>query len=151
MLFSGCTQQSAPVHFSSNSSTGIGVTMAVREPIRIDSRRTTKAVFEDHLALAAKGVVAEDLLRNYNEDCIILINSGEYRGHAGARKLADQLEREMPEAKFEYTTKLVSGRFAFLEWSGTSQTNSVRDGADSFVIENGKIVAQTIHYTLIAN
>ena len=28
---------------------------------------------------------------------------------------------------------------------------SVQDGADSFVIENGKIVAQTIHYTLIAN
>ena len=125
--------------------------MAVREPIRIDSRRTTKAVFEDHLALAAKGVLDEDLLRNYHEDCVILINSGEFRGHAGARKLADQLAREMPEAKFEYTTKLVSGRFAFLEWTGTSQTNSVRDGADSFVIENSKIVAQTIHYTLIPN
>jgi hypothetical protein len=24
----------------------------------------------------------------------------------------------------------------------------VRDGVDSYVIENGKIVAQTIHYTL---
>ncbi|HEU5414262.1 MAG TPA: nuclear transport factor 2 family protein [Candidatus Angelobacter sp.] len=125
--------------------------MAIREPIRIDSRRTAKAVFEDHLALAAKGVVEEDLLRNYHEDCVILINSGEYRGHAGARRLADQLAREMPEAEFEYTTKLVSGRFAFLEWTGSSKTASVQDGADSFVIENGKIVAQTIHYTLIAN
>lgn len=125
--------------------------MAMREPIRIDSRRTAKAVFEDHLALAAKGMVEEDLLRNYHEDCVILINSGEYRGHAGARRLGDQLAREMPEAKFEYTTKLVSGRFAFLEWTGNSKTASVHDGADSFVIENGKIVAQTIHYTLITN
>ena len=96
-------------------------------------------------------MVEEDLLRNYHEDCVILINSGEYRGHAGARRLADQLAREMPEAEFEYTTKLVSGRFAFLEWTGSSKTASVQDGADSFVIENGKIVAQTIHYTLIAN
>ena len=88
---------------------------------------------------------------DYHEDCVILINSGEYRGHAGARRLADQLAREMPEAEFEYTTKLVSGRFAFLEWTGSSKTASVQDGADSFVIENGKIVAQTIHYTLIAN
>lgn len=125
--------------------------MAVREPIRIDSRRTAKAVFEDHLALAAQGLVEEDLLRNYHEDCVILINSGEYRGHDGVRKLAAQLAHEMPEAKFEYTTKLVSGRFAFLEWTGSSKTATVQDGADSFVIENGKIVAQTIHYTLIAN
>jgi hypothetical protein len=123
--------------------------MALRKPIAIDSRRTATEVFEDHLALAAQGILEEDLARNYHEDCVILINSGEYRGHAGARQLAHQLEREMPEAKFEYITKLVSGRFAFLEWSGTSRTSKVSDGVDSFVIENGKIVAQTIHYTLI--
>ena len=123
--------------------------MPVREPIPINSFRTTTDVFEEHLALAAKGVVEEDLARNYHEDCVILINSGEYRGHAGARKLAAQLQQEMPEAKFEYTTKLVSGRFAFLEWTGTSRNSTVQDGADSFAIENGKIVAQTIHYTVI--
>jgi SnoaL-like domain len=122
--------------------------MAIREPIPLDSRRCAKQVFEDHLALAAKGILDEDLLRNYHEDCVILINSGEYRGHAGARRLAHQLEREMPGANFEYITRLVSGRFAFLEWTGTSRTSTVKDGVDSFVIENGKIVAQTIHYTL---
>lgn len=123
--------------------------MALRDPIPLDSRRAAKEVFDDHLALAAEGVLEEDLARNYHEDCVILINSGEYRGHAGARRLARQLEQEMPEAKFEYITRLVSGRFAFLEWTGTSRTSTVEDGADSFVIENGKIVAQTIHYTLV--
>lgn len=123
--------------------------MAAREPISIDLHRTAKEIFEDHLELAAKGVLEEDLARNYHEDCVILINSGEYRGHAGARRLAHQLEREMPEARFEYITKLVSGRFAFLEWTGASRTSTVKEGVDSFVIENGKIVAQTIHYTLI--
>jgi hypothetical protein len=92
----------------------------------------TKAVFEDHLTLAAKGVVEEGLARNYHEDCVILINSGEYGGHEGARNLAAQLEQEMREATFEYTTKLVSGRFAFLEWTGTSKNSIVQDRADFF-------------------
>jgi hypothetical protein len=56
----------------------------------------------------------------------------------------------MPEAKFEYITRMVSGRFALLEWTGTSRIPSVTDGVDSFVIEHGKIVAQTIHYTVIS-
>lgn len=40
------------------------------------------------------------------------------------------------------------GRFAFLEWTATETGAKVEDGADSFVIEDGKIVAQTIHYTV---
>ncbi len=35
-----------------------------------------------------------------------------------------------------------------LEWTYEDPTVRVRDGVDSYVIENGKIVGQTIHYTL---
>jgi hypothetical protein len=37
---------------------------------------------------------------------------------------------------------------AFLEWAYEDDKVMVRDGADSYLIENGKIVAQTIHYTV---
>jgi hypothetical protein len=37
---------------------------------------------------------------------------------------------------------------AFLEWTATCATARVRDGADSFWIRGGRIVAQTIHYTV---
>ena len=37
---------------------------------------------------------------------------------------------------------------AFLEWAYEDSTTRVRDGADSYLIEDGKIVAQTIHYTV---
>jgi hypothetical protein len=37
---------------------------------------------------------------------------------------------------------------AFLEWAYEDDKVRVRDGADSYLIENGKIVAQTIHYTV---
>jgi hypothetical protein len=37
---------------------------------------------------------------------------------------------------------------AFLEWAYEDANVRVRDGADSYLIEEGKIVAQTIHYTV---
>ena len=37
---------------------------------------------------------------------------------------------------------------AFLEWTASGPTARVRDGADSFVIRDGQIVVETIHYTV---
>ena len=37
---------------------------------------------------------------------------------------------------------------ASTECSGSDDKVRVRDGADSYLIENGKIVVQTIHYTV---
>lgn len=37
---------------------------------------------------------------------------------------------------------------AFLEWSAMSPHAKVTDGADSYLIRNGRIIVQTIHYTV---
>ena len=59
------------------------------------------------------------------------------------------LREELPKHRsFEYTYRAVEGRIAFLEWAYEDENVRVRDGADSYLIENGKIVAQTIHYTV---
>jgi hypothetical protein len=42
----------------------------------------------------------------------------------------------------------VDGEIAFLEWSGRCATARVEDGADSSWVRGGRIVAQTIHYTV---
>lgn len=65
----------------------------------------------------------------------------------GLRELAEFLRRELPESSFEYSTVLVEGEIAFLEWKGRSASAEVDDGADSYLIRDGKIIAQTIHYT----
>jgi hypothetical protein len=54
----------------------------------------------------------------------------------------------MPGAISEYTTQLVEGEAAFLEWRARSKSVRVSDGADSFFIRDGLVVAQTIHYTV---
>jgi hypothetical protein len=114
-------------------------------------------VLDDHLNLAENwgGKVGfergleEDLRRNTSEDIVILINRGTFRGHEGVRQLAQMLGEELPEHRsFEYTYRAVEGRMAFSEWAYEDDSVRVGDGADSYLIENGKIVAQTIHYTV---
>lgn len=120
------------------------------------SQRSAREVLDDHLDIANrwKGasleeVLEEDLRRNVSEDIVILINRGTFRGHDGVRELAEMLAVELPHhEQFEYTYVAVDGRVGLLEWSYEDADARVRDGVDSYVIENGKIVAQTIHYTV---
>lgn len=94
-------------------------------------------------------MLEEDLGRNHSKDIVILINRGTFRGHEGVRQLARMLGEELPEHRsFEYTYRAAEGRVAFLEWAYEDASVRVRDGADSYLIEEGKIVAQTIHYTV---
>lgn len=111
-------------------------------------QRPPEGVFDDHLGLAAEHRFEEDIERNVAPDCVILERRGIFHGRQGARELARLLEDELPEAPYVYTNRLVEGRFAFLEWTAEAAHTRVRDGADSFVIEAGWIVAQTIHYTV---
>ena len=121
------------------------------------STRTAQEVLDDHLNLTERfgveetwqRIVEEDIRRNVSEDIVILINRGTFRGHEGVRELARMLGEELPEHRaFEYTYRAVEGRMAFLEWAYEDANVRVRDGADSYLIEEGKIVAQTIHYTV---
>src|SRR5918994_1351302 len=129
------------------------------------SNRTAQEVLDDHLHLAEdwgaeegaqpiteediKRVIEEDMRRNVSEDIVILINRGTFRGHEGVRQLAQMLIEELPEHRsFEYTYKAVEGKMGFMEWAYEDTNVRVKDGADSYLIEDGKIVAQTLHYTV---
>src|SRR5215218_8608345 len=121
------------------------------------SSRTAQEVLDDHLNLAENwgGKVGfergleEDLRRNSSEDIVILINRGTFHGHEGVRQLAQMLgEVQLEHRSFEYTHKAVEGRMAFVEWAYEDEDVRVKDGADSYLIEGGKIIAQTIHYTV---
>jgi hypothetical protein len=110
--------------------------------------RSPQEVFDDHLRLAAEHRFDLDVERNFSPDCVVLDRRGPFHGHAGARELARLLEEELPGAPYTYTTQQVERGVAFLEWTAESEDALVRDGADSFVIEDGWIVVQTIHYTV---
>lgn len=81
--------------------------------------RTPRDVFEDHLQVSTEGSLKEDLVRNYAPDLVVLTGRGVYRGH-------------------DYLTQLVEGDVAFLEWTARVDRARVDDGADSYVIRNGR-------------
>ena len=120
------------------------------------SRRTAREVLDDHLAIANRWgdapfdeVLEEDLRRNVAPDIVVLINRGTFHGHEGVRQLALMLADELPEhAAFSYDYVAAEGDVGLLEWRYEDSTVQVRDGVDSYVIRDGKIVGQTIHYTV---
>lgn len=113
-----------------------------------DADRPTAEVFRDHLERARRGDVTGDLERNYAEDVVVLSAYGVEHGREGARRLADLLEQQLPSARFDYALELVERDVALLEWTAVADGARVDDGVDSFVVRDGRIVAQTIHYTV---
>lgn len=113
---------------------------------RVQSSRSTQEVFEDHLRKRDEGDFEGDLNQNYAPDVVLLTCTGIFRGHAGLRESHEVLMESLPDAKIECFNKLVNGEFAFLEWHAKTDSVEVREGADSFVIRDGKICFQSIHY-----
>ena len=109
--------------------------------------RTPTEVFEDHLQRQAERDLEGDLRENYDTACVLIASSGVYRGHEGVRAHCGHLYGRMPSARWRYDIKRVHGKYALLEWTAHDDGAAIEDGSDSFVIENGKIVAQTVHYT----
>lgn len=107
--------------------------------------RTTTEVMHSHLMLRLKGDPDADIEENYHSDVVVLSRSGEFHGHEGVRMAADELSRLVDATTFAYNQTVVSGPYAFLEWTADGE-QTVHDGADSFVIEEGLIVMQSIHY-----
>jgi hypothetical protein len=111
-------------------------------------RRSAEEVLDDHLRLAAENDLDGDLARNVADDIVILTGRGTFHGCDGVRELARQLMDEIPSGEWVYRNRLVAGRMAFLEWTVEAGPYRIPDGADSYLIEDGLIVAQTIHYTV---
>ena len=113
--------------------------------------RTTEEVLYDHLRCRQAGDLAGDIARNYAEDVIILTMEGVYHGADGIRRNSAELRGYFKDATFTFPVIRTAGRFAFIEWRTETPDACSSDGADSFIIEDGRIVCQTIRYTVARN
>lgn len=109
---------------------------------------TPKHILNEHLELSRSGD-EDDFLRSYREDSFIIMPDGVHRGLGRVRDCYRQLKQQLPNARYTYEVVIVEEDVGFLRWSADSDTHTVADGADSYLIRNGYIRAQTIHYTLI--
>jgi hypothetical protein len=115
---------------------------------RVGAGRKAGEVFRNHLALRLAGCTLEDIRSNYAEDVVLLCFDGAYRGSKAVRESAKRLARQLPNARFELTSEIVEGPYAFLLWRAKAEGCDAVDGADSFVIRDGRIVLQSVYYRL---
>ena len=112
--------------------------------------RTAREVLDDHLQLAADWDFETDLERNFADDVVLLTGYGVFRGKEGVRAKAKLLAEQLPGGRWTYRNVMAEGELGFLEWTGEGENGArVEDGADSYVIRDGRIRAMTIHYTVL--
>lgn len=112
----------------------------------VDRQRDTRVVLEDHLAKRDGDDLEGDLRDNYSRDVVGISLTGIRRGWDGIREQARELEDLMPDGNFRYQELVVADEYGMLVWDGDSPGGTVREGCDSFVVRDGRIVAQTVHY-----
>lgn len=109
--------------------------------------RSTTEVIEDHLVKRLEGDTEADIKTNFSQDVLLLSNKGTFEGHNGIRQSARTLSDFVgKQARFIYTHTLIKGGYAYLEWEAARGKDIICRGADSFVVEEGKIVFQSVYY-----
>lgn len=104
---------------------------------------TPKDVLNRHLDFS-RSLSEQDFLKCYREDSFVIMSSGVRRGLKEIRACYHQLNHELLNARYIYKVVVVERDVGFLEWSADSDTHTVTDGVDSYVIRDGYIQAQTI-------
>jgi hypothetical protein len=121
--------------------------MRSSDPTLLDTaQRSAADVLQDHLRLREAAELEEDLRRNYATDVVLLSARGVLRGHEGVRTSAAFLYEAAAGHEYCYHLTVADDRMAMLEWSATGHDTRIVDGVDSYLIEDGLIKAQTIHY-----
>ena len=108
--------------------------------------RTPEEVFAHHgQALGAEDL--EDIVADYTEDAILVVQKKIYRGKDGARQVFTQLLSDVPPAQWELDT-VFADDMLYLEWKATGGGRKIEDGIDTFIFQDGMIRVQTAVYTL---
>ncbi|QTG79432.1 nuclear transport factor 2 family protein [Arthrobacter crystallopoietes] len=112
-----------------------------------EAPRTIQEVLNSHLHHRTVGDLEGDLRENYADDVVLLSAEGVHRGHDGVRHLADILQSYIQDGSYQFHKLLTDGEIGMLVWTGSTDELKIHDGVDSFVVRDGRITAQTIHYS----
>ncbi|HLS02929.1 MAG TPA: nuclear transport factor 2 family protein [Beutenbergiaceae bacterium] len=104
-------------------------------------------IIYSHLAYRLRGETDQDITKNFAQDVVVLSSLGRFYGHEGVKESAGILSEQTAGGSFSYRQTLIEDQYAFLEWTASAPQGKICDGADSFVVKDGLIVLQTIHYS----
>ena len=105
---------------------------------------STKDVLGHHLKAFDQGDL-NGVLSDYAPDAVLFTKDGALKGVDKIRPLFEALIAEFgkPGATFNMKQQLVEGDYAYILWTAETADNVYEVATDTFVIRQGKIVAQS--------
>ncbi|MCE3552313.1 nuclear transport factor 2 family protein [Pseudonocardia sp. RS11V-5] len=108
--------------------------------------RTPTEVLNAHLkAINAHDV--EAIVADYSPDAVLLMPGAVMQGLDAIRQGFAGLLETMPNSVFTERSVTEAEGTILLEWTMECDTATVSDGVDTFVVQDGRIVAQTARFT----
>ena len=105
---------------------------------------TTKEVLDNHLMCFGKGDL-KGVLSDYAPDAVLFTPQGPLRGVEAIRPLFEAMFAEFGKPGTTSTMKhqSIEGDYAYLLWTAETADNVYELATDTFVVRDGKIVAQS--------
>jgi ketosteroid isomerase-like protein len=105
---------------------------------------STKDVVDRHLESFAAGDL-DGLLSDYAPGTVMFLPDGPRKGADAIRPFFEALFTEFgkPGAVFNLKQQSVEGDYAYILWTAETADNIYEVGTDTFVVRDGKIIAQS--------
>src|SRR5215467_2824486 len=105
---------------------------------------STKDVLDHHVQCFGKGDL-KGILSDYAPGAVLFTQNGPLRGTEAIKPLFEALVAEFgkPGATFRMKQQFVEGEYAYIVWTAETADNVYEVGTDTFVMRDGKIVAQS--------
>lgn len=112
--------------------------------VRRELVKSTNDVIAHHLKAFAERDL-NGVLSDYAADAIFFTHHGPIYGADRIRTLFQTLVTEFakPGARFSLQQQVVEGDYAYILWTAETADNVYELGTDTFVVRDGKIVAQS--------
>ena len=104
---------------------------------------STSDVLDRHLKSFAEYDV-DGVLADYSSDAVLFTPTGPLKGPDAIKPLFQALVSEFakPGSSFTMQQRCIEGDHAYILWSAETADNSYEFATDTFVVRNGKIIAQ---------
>jgi ketosteroid isomerase-like protein len=109
-----------------------------------ETGKRTEETLLKHLEAFGSGDV-DAIMTDYDEAAVMIMPDGTtLRGKAEIRSGFESLMADLPPGStMEVSKQIVEGEIAYIVWSGESEKLKIPFATDTFVVRDGKIVAQT--------
>jgi ketosteroid isomerase-like protein len=106
--------------------------------------KSTKDIIDHHLQAFYERNI-EGVLSDYSPGAVFFTQQGPLRGTDAIRPMFQGMIAEFgkPGATFNMQKQFVEGEHAYILWNAETADNVYELGTDTFVVRNGKIVAQS--------